>query len=350
MKKIKVLHLISTDVFSGAENVACQIIKKFENNENYEMVYCSKLGKNEERLNNLGINLLPIKKFDYFSVKKAIKEYNPDVVHAHDIKASIMAAIICDDKIKIISHVHCNHENMRKKNMKTLLFNYFSKKYSKIIWVSQSAFDNYIYSDRVKDKSIVLYNVIDKNGIFNAIKNDKENYGTFDIIYLGRLTYAKYPERLINIIKQIKDKGYNIKAAVVGTGELYDDIKELIHKFKLDKNVKLFGYVTNPYKILNSSKILVMTSRYEGTPMVALEAMALGKPIISTPTDGMVDIIDNEKNGFLSNSDFELVNKIIEILNDEEKYLSMSNYVKHKSDEVNNIQIYCEKMRKIYEK
>ena len=84
--------------------------------------------------------------------------------------------------------------------------------------------------------------------------------------------------------------------------------------------------------------------------MVALEAMALGKPIISTPTDGMVDIIDNEKNGFLSNSDSELVNKIIEILNDEEKYLSMSNYVKHKSDEVNNIQIYCEKMRKIYEK
>ena len=61
MNKIKVLHLISTDVFSGAENVACQIIKQFEKDKKYDMVYCSKIGPNKERLDSLEIKTLPIK-------------------------------------------------------------------------------------------------------------------------------------------------------------------------------------------------------------------------------------------------------------------------------------------------
>lgn len=348
MKKIKVLHLISTDVFSGAENVACQIIKKFENNENYDMVYCSKLGKNEERLSDLNINILPIKKFDYFCVKEAVKKFKPDIIHGHDIRASIVASLF-NNKAKIISHIHANHENMRKFNLKTFLYSLTIKKYSKIIWVSQSALDSFYYLDRVKNKSIVLYNVIDSRALFDKIEKDNNEYN-FDLVYIGRLNYQKNPERLIKIIDKVREEKKNLKVAIIGDGNLKDNIQKLIKEKKLESVVKVFGFMNNPYKVLYSSKLMIMTSRYEGTPMCALEAMTFGKPIISTITDGLADIIENDKTGFLSNSDQELVGKIIEILDDEKKYISMSSNVKIKNEEINNIEKYCERMRKIYEK
>ncbi|MFR2721860.1 MAG: glycosyltransferase [Thomasclavelia ramosa] len=49
------------------------------------------------------------------------------------------------------------------------------------------------------------------------------------------------------------------------------------------------------------SKLMIMTSRTEGTPMSALESLTLGKPIVSTPTDGLNELITNNINGFLSN-------------------------------------------------
>lgn len=70
---VKVLHLISTNVFSGAENVACQIMKLFSNDDNYKMVYCSTIGSNKESLENRKIEVLPLEKFNYACVKKQLK-------------------------------------------------------------------------------------------------------------------------------------------------------------------------------------------------------------------------------------------------------------------------------------
>lgn len=345
---MKVLHLICTDIFSGAENVACQIINGFQGDDNFEMVYCSPLGKNEQSLKERNIKYLKIEKFNIKCIKKAIKDFKPDVVHAHDIKASVMAAIVCSKNVKIISHVHSNHENMRTINIKTILFNYFSKRFFKIIWVSKSSFDSYIYKNKIGEKSIILYNAIDRNEVLNKIKKDNNDYENFDIIYLGRFSYAKNPKRFIEIIHNIKAKGYDIKTAMVGSGELYEEITNLIEKLDLKGNIKLFGYVTNPYKILDNSKILVFTSIYEGTPMAALEAMALGKPIVSTPTDGLKDIIINKNNGEISNDNNELENAIIELLKNDEKLEQYAQNALLQFEKISNIDKYVFEIKNVY--
>ena len=197
------------------------------------------------------------------------------------------------------------------------------------------------------DKSIVLYNVINSKEIIDKAKNDSNVYN-YDIVYLGRLTYQKDPIRLLNLLKKVIKKNQNINVAIVGSGDLEDDVKKYISSNNLESNIHYLGFNSNPYKILLSSKMLILTSRFEGTPMVALEAMALGKPIITTPTDGMIKLVENYKNGFISNNDNELIDGIIKLLNDKKLYESMQDYIKERNNVVNNIDEYIYSIKAIY--
>lgn len=342
----KIMHLISTDVFSGAENVACQIINGFSNDNEYKMIYASKIGDNKKSLEDRAIPYYELDKFNYKYIKKAIQDFKPDIIHAHDIKASIYASLFYK-KAMIISHIHGNHENMRKFNLKTFLYNIFSKRFNKIIWVSKSCLDDYYYSNKVQWKSIVLYNVINAKEIEQKVKLDKNNY-SYDLIYLGRLSYPKDPIRLIEVIKEIVAQRPSTTVAIVGMGELEQDVKETIHKYGLGKNITLYGFQSNPYKILKSSKIMIMTSRYEGTPMCALEAFACGIPIISTPTDGLKELISDGKNGYIGETNELLIEKTLYLLNNEKIYTQIVNQVKTDNKEINDIHKYLNNINKIY--
>lgn len=344
--KKKVVHLICTDVFSGAENVACQIINAFDN-ENYEMTYVSKLGSNKKSLIDRNINYYELKEFSYREVKKAIKSLKPDIIHAHDAKAICMGSIFSKSS-KVIGQIHGNHENMRVLSIKTILLNLCSKRVNKFIWVSKSALDDYKFKNKIKDKSIVLYNVINAKQLRKRVKEDCNVYKKYDLIFLGRLSYPKNPQRLVRLIYMIAELKKDLKVAIVGSGEYDLEIKNMINALELEDNIDMFGFQSNPYKILCNSKLMVMTSRYEGTPMCALEAFSLGIPIITTPTDGLVDIINNNIDGYYSNNDEELKNKIIELLNNKDLFNNMKNNVLNKSNKINNINKYKKEISNIY--
>lgn len=343
---LKVLHLISTSVFSGAENVACQIINMFRNEKNIDMYYVTVLGNNQAILKDRNIEYIKLEKFNIKEIKKVVNKYKPDIIHAHDIRASFYASFF-SRKVMIVSHVHNNHEGMRKLSLKTILYNLVSKKFSKIIWVSQSALDSYYFKKNIIDKSIVLYNVINENEIIKKASIDKNNYN-YDLIFLGRLTYQKNPERLIEIANSIVQEKKDFKMAIIGEGELKEELINLINKYKLNDNVELLGFMGNPYKILKDAKMLILTSRFEGTPMVALEAGALGIPIVSTYTDGMIDVISNGENGFLCDSNDEFVKIIIETIYDSNKLAVLKKKTIEKSKIINSLDDYKKQIKKIY--
>lgn len=344
MKK-KILHILNTSTYSGAENVVCTIIKNMSTE--YEMIYCSPNGKIAEKLKKEGINYYPIEKLSYKNLKKVINELKPDIIHAHDNTATVLASLF-SNKYKIISHIHGNNKIMNTMNLKTLVFNICSRRINKIIWVSDSSYDGYYFKKNVASKSIILYNVINQQEIIkksNEYLLDKQ----YDLIFLGRLGYPKNPERLIRIVREIKVKKDKIRVAIVGDGPERKRIEELIDKYNLKNNIELYGFQGNPYPILKNSKVLIMTSIYEGTPMCALEAQALGKPIIATPVDGLKKIVKNNYNGYLSDDDDELVEKIILLTSEEDMYMKYSKYCLEIFKECNNLNNYCRTISEIYE-
>lgn len=348
MCKMRVLHLLSSDIFSGAENVVCQIVGMFKETHDINMAYCSRDGQIREALNERDIDFYPIRKMNVSEVKRVIREYSPDIIHAHDMRAGFTAAIACG-KIPLISHIHNNSFASRGISLKSIAYLLAAKKAKHIFWVSQSSFDGYLFHSLFAEKSTVLYNIIDTEALKQKMLLDKNSYN-YDIIFLGRLTYPKNPQRLIGIFGKIIKIRPETKLAVVGTGELDAEIRQLAANMGLSDKIKFLGFQSNPYKMLYDAKVMLMTSRWEGTPMCALEAMALGVPIVSTPTDGLKNLISSGQNGFLSTDDNELAEKIVEILNSREIRGEYSKNAYAASLKQNDKQLYKAKLTDIYNK
>ena len=343
---MKILHLLKSDKFSGAENVVCQIISMFDLNKDIEFVYCSRDGSIKEALLERNIRFNLMKSFSISEIKRVIKEEKPDIIHAHDMGASFYAAICCGN-IPLISHIHNNNFDSRGLSLKSLLYIFAAKKSKHIFWVSNSSFEGYKFHNFFKDKSSVLYNIINVTSLREKLNKDKSNYN-YDIIYLGRLTYQKNPQRLLKVLEKVLEVRPQTKVAIIGTGDLEEEIKNKIGNNKKLENVDLLGFKNNPYKILSDSKLMLMTSRWEGTPMCALEAMALGIPIVSTPVDGMKDLVENGKTGYLSDFDDEITKDICKILDNKKFHDNLSNNSIFKIAKIMNSSLYKDEILRYY--
>ncbi len=332
-KAIKVLHVLTSTRYSGAENVACQIINGFMAEGNfYEMLYCSPDGQIRDALADWGVSFVPLESWSIRNLKKAIKMTKPDIIHAHDMKASLFSAILCGS-IPLISHVHNNNFDSRGITPKAVLYSFAAHKAKHIFWVSKSAYEGYAFHNRFRDKSSVLYNVIDREKLQKKVGEDMHKYD-YDIVFLGRLTYQKNPFRLIDVLSKASEKHPQMKAAVIGTGDMDAEVKKEVEQAGKQSNIDILGFNSNPYRILHDSKVMIMTSRWEGLPMCAIEAMSLGVPIVSTPTDGLKELIDNGITGYLSDNDEVLAAKVVEILKDEKLHKRLSDNCLKKAEEL----------------
>lgn len=151
------------------------------------------------------------------------------------------------------------------------------------------------------------------------------------IIAVGRLDYQKGFDRLIQAweIVQKDAKCRNWQLDIFGQGEWRDMLQRMIEKAELDRSAHIHPPTLQIGNEYADSSLLVMSSNYEGFPMVMIEAMACGLPVVSFDYKcGPRDIIDNGINGLLvSNGDIEgLAYAIIEVISDNayRKLLSAS--------------------------
>lgn len=120
------------------------------------------------------------------------------------------------------------------------------------------------------------------------------------VIAVGRYTYQKGFERLIEAWHLVAPDFPDWKLEIVGDGEQRTRLKERIARYGIDNSVVLVPANNEIEKHYLSSSVYAMTSRYEGLPMVLLEAQAFGLPIVSFNCKcGPSDVVDHGKNGFL---------------------------------------------------
>lgn len=343
---MKILHLLQSNKFSGAENVVCEIVKMMSDNPEIEMVYCSRDGQIRTALKERGIKFVPIEKLSVSEVKRVIGEQKPDLIHAHDRSACVFAALACNN-IPIVAHMHVNNHNRGGTFIKNFLWTVVSYKYRHVFFVSDSSYDEFPFKYFVRKKSSVLYNIIDIDALRKRAEEDKEFYD-YDVVYVGRLTYQKNPERLMKVMNRIVQLDSSIKIAVVGDGDLSDYVKGYISENRLDKNIYYLGFINNPIKLIANSKVLLMTSRFEGTPMTVLEAQCMGVPIVSTPVDGLLKVVEHGVNGFLDDDDEELAKYVTEIAGNKDLFEKMKSKSLSKAKVYNDLEVFRREIEKEY--
>jgi len=334
---MKVMHVLNSRIYSGAEKVVCQIIKSFR--DDVEMVYCSPDSEIvRQMLSEQGVTFLPMETMSISELKRVIAQEKPDLIHAHDMRASFFSALCCG-KIPLVSHIHNNAYDARGLSPKTVAYLLAGFRAKHILWVSNSSYEGYAFHKLFAKKSSVLYNIIDTDQIFEKLAADDNAYD-YDMIYVGRLTFQKDPQRLMRLCARLKESKPDLKVAIVGTGELEAEVKQLCQELNIQDTVQFLGFQSNPIKMVHDSKAMILTSRWEGTPMCALEAMALGTPVVSTPSDGMTDLLDDGINGYLTDDDAVMAEKLLHIMNDPQHRTFLGENAKKKFAEINDAPKY----------
>ena len=119
------------------------------------------------------------------------------------------------------------------------------------------------------------------------------------LLSIGRLTYQKGHEYLVQAMSQVIQRFPNARAGICGEGPLHAQLQSQIRELGLSDHVRLLGARADVSPILGSADIFVLPSRWEGLSRALMEAMAAGIPVIATRVDGIKDLITDGVHGLL---------------------------------------------------
>lgn len=343
----KVIHILNTSKFSGAENVVITIIEAFRKlKDDTEFIYVSPAGSIGDILKEKNISYEPVKKVSVQEIRRVIRTFKPDIIHAHDFTASIIASVSAG-RVPVVSHIHVNSPWMKRCCFNSLVYGLSCIKYKYILGVSASVFSEYVFRKFIKRKTAVVGNPIDTSKV-SKLAEESGPGGEYEVCFLGRLCESKDPVRFVEIIKKLDEK-LPVKAVMMGDGPYREIVKNKILEYGLEEKIALKGFVKNPYGILKGSKILCAPSKWEGYGLMAVEALSLGVPVVTAPVGGLVDIVTSEC-GSLCKTDEEYTDSIYRLLTDNEFYEEASNSALKRAAEIDNIKDYCFNLARIYKK
>jgi len=137
--------------------------------------------------------------------------------------------------------------------------------------------------------------------------------------YIGRLGREKSVLEFVQAMPRLFGTRNDIKALIVGDGELRHEVKRYLKQKNLETKVQFTGWVSNDDvpSYLNQLKLLVLPSYTEGLPNIVLEAIACGTPVLATPVGAIPDVIKDGETGFIieDNSPECIARNVIRALN-----------------------------------
>lgn len=147
----------------------------------------------------------------------------------------------------------------------------------------------------------------------NIVPKDK-----FIVSYMGRFSEEKCPQKFVDIVDKLRNYE-NIYFLMIGNGPEYELVKEQISKLSLTDKIYAPGFVEDNKPFLKASDLLIIPSKIEGIPIVLMESLSLGVPVIASNVGGIPDVIIDSYNGFVcqSNNIECFVSNIMKVYSDK---------------------------------
>jgi len=347
-KKIDVMFFQARLSGGGAERSMSRLIKNIAiRNPSRSFVLCvmrgEKIPESTKEIVNLEVLSPPFEKFSlaFFWIIWTIIKYQPKRIFASQNHVNIiifLASYISGFNNRLIISERA-YTYLALKNNNYRIRSYFQHKfipfaYKRVLRVHCVSYDVMYglikYYSIPSNKLKVIFNPIDKD-LPSDDSNTAINNKPF-FIFVGRLHSQKNLILLFKAFRQIVKK-YDYDLLVLGDGPLRNTLAKEAKKNNLNKNIKFLGYIDNPYSYMQQSKLVILSSDYEGMPNVLLESISLERPFISTNChSGPYEIVVDNFYGRLSKVGDKraLIWNIISTLEDNEstpKYKISNHYL-----------------------
>ncbi|MDO4378760.1 MAG: glycosyltransferase [Erysipelotrichia bacterium] len=273
-----------------------------------------------------------------FLYKKMIKEQYDIVVSFFQSPITRIVAGCPDKDTKIVQWIHNEFHSKNKiahcyKNVEECVE--LQKRFDATVYVSQTVKDIYLSTfPEIKGNDNVLYNVVETKKIIERSCEPIDEVGLYNaettLISVGRLVPQKAFNRLLSIIKRLKDCGKSVRLLLLGAGNLEKELKNQASNLEINDVVTFLGYKENPYKYVKNADLFVCSSLHEGFSTAVTEALIVGTPVITALCSGMRELLgDNEYGVITDNDEDALFNGVLDLINDK----NLLNYYREKAHE-----------------
>jgi len=218
-----------------------------------------------------------------WKLKKIIKKENPSIIHSHLFYSSLIARLACPSSIPLVYSLHGEMSKNVFNNSKVLTFleKKTIKKNHVVMAVSNTVLKDYKKTITNNINSLVLKNYI-SNKYFSQKKNEKgyKRLRKLKLIAVGNIKNTKNYSYLVSAFTYLKD--FEVSLDVYGNGNAAD-FEILENEIEKNNSAIIFkGPVNNIHELLPDYDLYVSCSKHEGFGIAAVEAMALGLPLILT--------------------------------------------------------------------
>jgi glycosyltransferase involved in cell wall biosynthesis len=355
------VHFIASSGFYGAEKVVANLCLLLP--EQRTTVFCitSISGQDEpfqkaiDKLEH--VRYVRVRRSAIFILVHLIalcRQETEVVLHAHGYKETFYASCLA---LVLRCRVIVTQHGFTERKFKFKLYNYISKvccrffPVEKVIAVSHDILTIYRKFGVPEQRLQYLPNGIEPLPFCDSSRHQRARvalctrYGLNTeaplLVYVGRLSKEKNPSLFVQTLAEVQKTFPQAVGMIAGEGPLDNELRAQAKHLELADSLCFLGFVEEVYDVLSACDILVLPSYTEGTPMIILEAMSVGLPVVASAVGDIPDIITPDKDGFLvfAHNPADYAQKCCDILNlDPDTLAALTSKARLKVDQVFNLQ------------
>lgn len=333
---MKILQVINSLNIGGAEKLIVETVPLMRKNgiKVDVLLLCDTGGSLKEKLlaNNLTVfSLNSGKKNLYnpllvFNIIPFLKRY--DLVHVHLFPSQYwvsIARMLSLKKTLLVTTEHNTSNRRREHFFLKYVDKLIYRQYSKIIAISEATKKSlFQHLGNIRPIQVICNGInINEYSNVNAFERANLNLSKDDFLLIMVGAFRKQKDQ-DSIIRSLLLLPSNVKLLLVGDGERKSVCKQLVTRLKLSHRVLFLGLRSDVSQLFKMSDVSIVSSHWEGFGLVAVEGMAVGKPVIASDVDGLNDIVYGAGLLFDKGNDSQLAELINKLRIDRQYYNDIS--------------------------
>jgi glycosyltransferase involved in cell wall biosynthesis len=369
MAKIKVVQIITKLELGGAQKTTLSFLRQIDRKRYCPYLITSSRGYLKEEASSISqLNIFFLDTFlrdinvfkdlvSFFKIRRYLKQQGISIVHTHSSKAGIIGrwAARCAG-IKLIFHtVHGWPFYIEARAVLKLAYRILEKITAlittRLVVVSDKDLKEGLRAvNKNRDKYIKIpYGIEIKD--FTVKMDSKGRDEVVKVGFIACYKPQKAPLDFLKVVKRVAGAEKDIEFISAGDGVLRPEVMREATRLGLEKRIQFLGWQPNIAAVLKKLDIVLLTSHWEGLPVVIIESLASGLPVVATEVGGVPELVIDGVNGFLAaKGDCEkLAKDLLLLAADKEKRLQFSRRSRKMFKEEFNIDYMKNRIEGLYQ-